>query len=497
MRSTPRLRGALCALLTAGALVCAPSAFAHPEACHKDETHDAEAYCFSDGQLALFDDSAATLGVGELSSSRNMHLLANLPRSGPFDAPSGINSDIAFWGSYAIQGNYNGFQITDISKPEAPRQVSQVFCPGSQNDVSVWKNLIFTSTDSRRNDDSCNSFALGSSTTPSSTDPTAEYWEGIKIFDWSDPANPRLVKTVETDCGSHTHTLIPDGNRVLLYVSSYDINANAKDCRNTGSRNDHDKISIVEVPLGEPESASVIAEPLLFPDGGYDGSNGYTRETRGCHDITAYPAIGLAAGACMGNGIIMDIRNPAAPVVLSRTFDPEFSFWHSATFSNDGSKVIFTDELGGGVQPMCNPTVGDNHGADAIYDIRNRLAPLLLSYFKIDRTQHNTENCVSHNGIVLPTTAGDVFVQAWYQGGTSVIDFNDPTAPREIGFLERGPVSDTQLVTAGAWSSYWYNGFIYVNDITMGLDVIALSDRARVGTRKQPYLNAQTQEPVR
>jgi len=497
----------LVALLTATVALGAARVAAHPEDCstHDEETaeHD-HSYCISDEEQAGYDDSGANLAPGQLASTRNMHLVANLPKTGPFAPESQFNSDLAFWGKYAFQGNYEGFQITDISAPAKPRVVSQMHCPGSQNDVSVWRNLIFTSTDSRRSDDSCSSFALSSTTTPSSTDPTAEYWEGIKIFDWSNPAAPRLVKAVETDCGSHTHTLVPDGSRVLLYISSYDVNANAKDCRSTGSHFDHDKISIVEVPLANPAAARVISEPVLFPDGGNPG-DADTRTTRGCHDITVYQAIGLAAGACMGEGVIMDIRNPAQPKVLSNIIDNEnFAFWHSATFSNDGKKVIFTDELGGGGSPTCNPTVGDKKGADAIYDISNPAAPKFLSYFKIPRTQTNTENCVAHNGSLIPVPGRDIMVQAWYQGGISVFDWTDPRNPVEIAFHDRGPSDATRMGPGGSWSVYWYNGLLVSSEIARGLDIFELTPSAHISqneidaakTVRWDHLNAQGQPRI-
>ncbi len=453
--------------------------------------------CFTEAEVAAMDDSGATLAPGDTASSPNVTLLANLPKSGPFEAYSAFGSDLAFWGRYAFQGNYNGFQITDVSDRANPSIVSQVNCPGSQNDISVWKNLVVTSTDSRRNDDSCNSFALGTTTTPSSTDPNAEYWEGLKIFDWSNPADPRLVTTVETDCGSHTHTILPEEDRVLVYVSSYDINPNAKDCRSTGSPNDHDKISIVEIPLDNPQAASVIAEPVLFPDGGNPG-NAYTRPTRGCHDITVYQAKKLAAGACMGEGVIMDISDPVSPKVLSSVRDDNFAFWHSATFSNDGRTVVFTDELGGGGSPTCNPTVGPTKGADGIYDVTDPNAPVFASYFKIPRTQSNSENCVAHNGNVMPVPGRDVMVQAWYQGGLSIFDFTDPYNPRELGWFERGPYVRPDTGGAGlsgGWSTYWYNGNIFTNEIQQGLDVHTFADRTTGLAANLPYLNAQTQEP--
>jgi hypothetical protein len=504
MRDMLRLLALPAAL--AGALAVAPPAFAHPEDCSAGKAtagvftfaatsffgpgDDEGDHCFTARQIRRFDDSAATLAPGEVAKTKNMHHLANLPKSGPFAGESNFGSDIAFWGKYAIQGNYNGFQVTDISDPERPRIVSQVFCPGSQNDVSVWRNLIVLSTDSRRTDDSCNS-------QPAPNIAGSEYWEGIKVFDWSNPAAPKLVSAVETDCGSHTHTIIPEAKRLLVYVSSYDLSTFAKDCLLTSTpEDDHDKISIVEVPLSNPGASKVIAEPVLFPDGGNPG-NEYTRQTRGCHDITVYPAIGLAAGACMGEGIIMDIRKPADPKVIASVRDENFAFWHSATFTHDAKRVLFTDELGGGGQPTCNPTLRDNQGANIFYDLSNPARPAFLSYFKIPRAQSNTENCVAHNGVFIPTDKGDTYVQAWYQGGTSVVDYNNPRKPREVGFFDRGPLSDARLILGGSWSSYFYNGFIWSNDIQQGLDVFKFSDPRGAAAQRQPYLNAQVQEPLR
>jgi hypothetical protein len=358
---------------------------------------------------------------------------------------------------------------------------------------------VFLSTDSRRTNDGCDSTALAA---PASTDPNAEYWEGIKVFDWSNPKAPKLVSSVETDCGSHTHTIIPQADRVLTYVSSYDLNVNAKDCRNTGSKNDHDKISIVETPLSNPAASSVVKEVVLFPDGGFTANAGtpLERETRGCHDITVYPALDLAAGACMGEGIIMDISDPLNPDVVARVNDPNFAFWHSATFTHDGKAVVFTDELGGGGQPTCNPTVGPTRGANIIYDLSSAPSrPVKQSYFKIPRTQTNTENCVAHNGNFIPTSRGDIYVQAWYQGGTSFVDMTDKKNPKEVGFFDRGPLSTERLILGGSWSSYYYNGFVYSNDIQKGLDVLKFADPrgASASANKVPYLNAQVQEPLR
>ncbi|HVM35952.1 MAG TPA: hypothetical protein VM784_11490 [Actinomycetota bacterium] len=488
------LRALLCGVLIAG-LFALPkiSATAHPEACDgksaDEEVHDEE--CMSEEETRGFDDSGADLEPGEVARTRNVHHVANLPKSGPFAGESNFGSDLAFWGKYAFQGNYNGIQITDISEPEAPRIVSQIFCPGAQNDVSVWGNLLFASVDSSRNMAECvdqngNPNVFQSATIKSS-------WEGIRIFDWSDPADPKYVGAVETDCGSHTHTLLPDvaNDRALLYVSSYSPSASFPDCRPP-----HDKISIVSVPLSNPAAASVVATPVLFPDGGRPSGTG--RATDGCHDITVYPALNLAAGACTGQGAMLDISNPLNPVKIADISDPNFAFWHSATFFNNGTKVLFTDELGGGGGPTCNPTIGPRRGANAIYDISDPRNPVFLSYYKIPRTQSNTENCVAHNGMFLPTPDRDIYVQSWYQGGTSFVDLTDARNPREIGFFDRGPLSNERLILGGTWSTYYYNGFAYSNDIQQGLDVFKFSDSsaAKASGVKLPYLNAQTQEPL-
>ncbi len=481
----------------------APAANAHPEECLSGAAAWAavipltdQAFTGGDGTCtpasvaARYDTSGATLGPGE-TDGRNLRLVTNLPKTGAHAGTSNFNSDLAFSGRYAFQGNYAGFQITDVSNPSAPQIVSQVLCPGSQNDISVWNNLLFLSTDSSRSDDSCQSVAKPV------TDPTA--WEGIKIFDVSDVTNPRYIKSVETDCGSHTHTLVPDGDRVLLYVSSYILGPTGvgPDCQLP-----HDKISIVEVPLGAPTTASVIAEPVLFPDGGYDGSNNYTAQTTGCHDITVYRAKDLAAGACMGDGILMDISHPANPKVVAKMFDANFAFWHSATISHDAQQVLFTDERGGGAGAECNPTVGPQRGADAVYSIRKRTRPVFMSYFKIPRTQTATENCVAHNGNLLPIPGRDILVQAWYQGGTSVIDWTNGNRIHELAWWDRGPFTDENgnAALAGAWSSYWYNGRIYSNEIQRGFDVVrftGLASLLSLVTPRLPYLNAQTQEPPR
>ena len=493
-RATTRAAAAAAvgALLT-GLLVGVPAvtpASAHPEDCathDKDAGHQGEHdICFTQEEIAAMDDSGATLGVDEIASSPNMKLLSNSPKTGIAAGESAFNSDLAFKGRYAYQGNYNGISVWDLSDSATPRLVSQIDCAGSQNDVSVYKNLLIASVDSSRNKAECEGNVAQPATNAAS-------WEGIRIFDISDPANPSYVTAVETDCGSHTNTTIPDpaNDRAVVYVSSYNPNPTHPDCQPP-----HDKISVVAIPDAAPETASVVAEPVLFPDGGFPGAEG-RRDTQGCHDITAYPAKGIAAGACMGEGVIMDISDLENPVVVESVTDPNFAFWHSATFNDDATTVMFTDELGGGGGPTCNPTVGPTKGADAFYSIGADRQLTFRSYFKIPRTNKNTENCVAHNGSLIPVDGRDIMVQAWYQGGISVIDFTDPAAPVEIGWWERGPLSTERLILGGSWSAYWYNGKIYSSDIQKGFDVLQIADDRVASARanRTNILNVQAQQP--
>ena len=433
--------------------------------------------CIAGQDIARLDDSGAKLGENRVAS-RRMSLVANLEKEGPFAAEGAFNSDLAFQGKYAYAGNYNGFAVYDLTKPGEIERVTQVLCPGSQNDVSVLGDILVLSTDSSRTDDSCASGEL-----PATEE---EAWEGIKVFDISDPAAPRYVASVETDCGSHTHTLAPNdnGRQLFVYVSSYSPDATLPDCQPP-----HDSISIVRIPTAAPDRAVLAGTPVLFPDGGNpDG-------TSGCHDITAYPSKDIAAGACMGDGILMDISDRRHPEVTEQVRDTtNFAFWHSATFNNDGTKVVFTDELGGGGAPTCNPTVGSVRGADGIYDIVDGEL-VLKSYYKMPRTQANTENCVAHNGSLIPVPGRDIMVQAWYQGGVSVFDFTNSAHPKELAWFDRGPVNEEELEIGGSWSAYWYNGYVYSNEIARGFDVLKI-DRSVVGQAARTKLgvfNAQSQ----
>ncbi|WP_353940822.1 hypothetical protein ABII15_03775 [Streptomyces sp. HUAS MG91] len=474
--------GLLAALLAAGPVSATPDPgdrSAAPRGVSKSAQERAEA-AIAAGDIP---------GQDEVVHSANIEHLTNIPK----DALPGTNSDLAFQGRYAFAGNYDGFRIFDISNPKAPKTVAQVLCPGSQNDISVSGNLLFLSTDSSRSDNSC------ASTTQPATEKSS--WEGMKVFDISDKKNPKYVAAVETACGSHTHTLVPEKKNVYVYVSSYSPSASFPDCQPP-----HDGISVIKVPRKAPQKAAVVNFPVLFPGEGPDGggnpgapTNPGVSKTTGCHDITVLPSKDLAAGACMGDGILFSIKDPEHPKVIDQVQDNvNFAFWHSATFNQTAKKVVFTDELGGGGAATCNAAIGPNRGADGIYDIvgkgdKSRL--VFRGYYKIPRHQADTENCVAHNGSLIPVKGKDLMVQAWYQGGVSVWDFTDSTKPKEIAYFERGPLTTDTLTVGGSWSAYYYNGYIYSNDIAKGFDVLKLSDRRTAPAERirLDELNTQTQ----
>ncbi|CAN7260059.1 LVIVD repeat-containing protein [Knoellia sp. LjRoot47] len=428
--------------------------------------------------------SGVELAPDQVGRSANVQHLFNTPHVTPVD---GTGSDIAFSGNKAFVGNYNGFVIYDVTNAASPEVLARVNCPGSQNDITISGDLLYLSTDSSRSDDSCSS----------TTSPTTlkQSWEGIKIFDVSNPRVPKYLKSVETACGSHTNTLVPGKKSDYIYVSSYSPRADYPDCQPP-----HDSISIIEVPKKAPTQAKVVAEPNLFPDGGNPGgvqpSGDSYSATTGCHDITAYPSKNIAAGACMGDGVIMDISNPVAPKVIEKVQDTtNFAFWHSATFNNDGTKVVFTDELGGGGRATCNTTVGPKRGANAIYDLSKSNKLTFKSYYKISRHQNDSENCVAHNGSLIPVKGRDIMVQSWYMGGTSIWDFTDSANPREIGYFERGPNGGVGGGGGGTWSSYYYNGHIFSSDLGKGFDVLKITEPSlqKAAKVKMDELNPQSQ----
>ena len=427
-------------------------------------------------------------------ASRNMTLLVHRDRPQGFVNPENpgdfgvANSDMAFRGTLAFQGNFNGFQVWDISDPANPRIRSTFVCPGGQGDLSVHGNLLFMSVEETRGRLDC-----GRQGVPDSV--STDRFRGVRIFDISNLDAPRQVASVQSCRGSHTHTLVTDPKdkeNVYLYIagtagsrSPNELAGCAANARVDDPNNPYFRIEVVRVPLAAPQNARIVSMPRIFADstgniaglfGG--GSHGpgtqTTSQTNQCHDITVYPELGLAAGACSGNGILLDITDVVNPRRVDEVVDPNFAYWHSATFSNDGRSLLYTDEWGGGTAPRCRATDRPEWGANAIFTLENRELRH-ASYYKLPAAQTATENCVAHNGSLIPVPGRDIMVQAWYQGGISVFDFTDPDQPFEIAYFDRGPLSATQLALGGFWSAYWYNGHIYGSEIARGLDVFTLT----------------------
>ena len=430
------------------------------------------------------------------------------------------NTDLLFSGNYMVAGNYHGFNTYDISNARAPRHIGSVVCPGGQGDVSLVGNLLIMSVQEARGRLDC---GLQGVPEPVSN----ERVRGIRIFDVSDFTSPTQVAAVQTCRGSHTHTVVSDptttSGNIYVYVSGTSAARDDEElagCSNDSPFEDENsalfRIEVIEIPVENPAAARIVNRPFIFadPDNGtlaglWDGGDHgdgtqTTRQTNQCHDITTFPGIGLAAGACSGNGILLDISDPANPERLDQVIDPGFSYWHSATFNNRGDKVIFTDEWGGGGRPRCRAQDPLTWGADAFYDIVDGKLQF-RSHYKMPAPQTETENCVAHNGSLIPVPGRDLFVQAWYQGGVSVVDFTDSTNPVEIAFFDRGPIDEEELITGGYWSTYWYNGHIYGTEISRGLDVFALQSsdyltENEIAAASLPELNgivnAQTQEIV-
>jgi len=398
------------------------------------------------------------------------------------------NTDLAFSGERLFVGNYHGFSTYRIETPSSPQLLSSVVCPGGQGDVSVVGNLLIMSVEQTRGRLDCGLQGVA--------EPVSDArFRGVRIFDISDTRLPKQVAAVQTCRGSHTHTLVSDpddqGN-VYIYgsgTSSVRPGEELEGCSDEPPEEDPNtalfRIDVIQVPLTRPEEARIVGRPRVFSDpesgaiaglwrgGDHGPGTQSTRATRQCHDITAYPEIGLAAGACSGNGILFDISNPTNPKRIDQVIDPGFAYWHSATFNNNGTKVIFTDEWGGGGRARCRASDPREWGADAIFDIVDGKMEF-RSYFKLPAPQTEQENCVAHNGSLIPVPGRDIFVQAWYQGGISVIDFTDSSNPFEIAFFDRGPLNADKLVMGGYWSAYWYKGFVYGTEIARGLDVLEL-----------------------
>ena len=513
----------------------------------------------------------------------NLQVVSKTPPAQQFQGVT--NSDLAFVGSYAIQGNYNGWQVWDISNPRKPNLKTAYVCPASQSDVSVYKNLLFVSGENLAARLDCGTQGVEDSI-------STDRLRGLRIFDISDIANPRNVGNVQTCRGSHTHTVLvdpKDQENVYVYISgSGPVRSSNELAGCVTGMPDKDpnsawfRIEVIKVPVAHPEQAKVVSTPRIFNDLVAPPTHGETPEdsaaharqiaqaksaglfiaevpgegefiippdhskmmldsivkARGgsgaptsadsatlrraipvmvahmvgeqpdsgsgptqCHDITVYPAIGLGGGACGGYGLLLDIRNPAQPVRIGAVADSNFSYWHSATFNNEGTKILFSDEWGGGSLPKCRKTDKPEWGADAIFSLNSSRKMEFQSYYKLPAPQTPQENCVAHNGSLIPIPGRDIMVQAWYQGGLSVFEWTDPKNPREIAFFDRGPVDANTLESGGYWSTYWYNGVIVGSEMARGLDIFELVPSAFISQNeieaaksvKLDYLNTQGQ----
>ena len=395
------------------------------------------------------------------------------------------NTDMAFFDDVLVAGSYHGFNIYRLIDNGAPQLLSSIVCPGGQGDVSVVGDLLIMSVQETRSRLDCGLEGITEDVSP-------ERFRGIRIFDISDLTRPRQVGAVQTCRGSHTHSVVDvDGDRIVVYnsgTSSIRDEEELAGCYDVSGdvRTALFRIDVIEIPIDDPASARIVHSPAVFADpddsgvlaglwrGGDHGEKTQdTSVTDQCHDITVFPRLNLAAGACSGNGILFDITDPLDPQRLDAVVDSGFAYWHSATFSNDGSKVLFTDEWGGGSRPRCRAYDPLDWGADAIYDIVDGKL-VFRGYYKMPAPQVEQENCVAHNGSIVPVPGRDIFVQAWYQGGISVIDFTDSANPFEIAYFDRGPIDEENLVVGGYWSAYWYSDRIYGTEIYRGLDIFDL-----------------------
>ena len=398
------------------------------------------------------------------------------------------NTDMAFSGNVMVAGSYHGFNIYKLDNQGHAKLVSSVICPGGQGDVSIVGNLLIMSVEQNRGRIDCGLQGAG-------TEPNPERFRGIRIFDISDLKRPQQVGAVQTCRGSHTHSVVsgPDENGIIIVynsgTSSVRDQEELESCFEAipgDNRTALFRIDVIEIPVADPSQAKIVKSPTVFADpetgalaglwrGGDHGDDTQdTSRTDECHDITVFPSKNLAAGACSGNGILFDISDPYNPRRLDVVTDVGFAYWHSATFNNAGDKIVFTDEWGGGGRPRCRAWDPMDWGANAIYDIvDNKL--VFKSHYKMPAPQTETENCVAHNGSIIPIPDRDIFVQAWYQGGLSVMDFTDSENPIEIGYFDRGPISEEQLISGGYWSTYYYEGKIYGTEIARGIDVFQMT----------------------
>ena len=452
--------------------------------------------------IATLNDPRAGLAAGVKNTAgtalRNMRLVSFTPKPAQFDSARGltyINSDLAFRGNLVYQGNFSGFSIYDVSNPAEPKHLSTMVCATDQGDPSIYGNLLFISAESGRARTDCGTQGVQDG---------KDRMRGVRIFDVSDPRNPKLIKNIQTCRGSHTHTIVPhptDKNTIYIYVGG---SSNVRDSTevpelncSSGSVTENpntaqQRVDIIKVPLRNPEQAAVVGYARIFENlprspgrGGVAATDSAVAAAAntgrraggpsGCHDLTSYPAFNLVAGSCGSFGIMLDAKNPEKPVRRDAKSDLNFSLWHTAVFSNDGKRVVFTDEWGGGTSPRCRITDPLRLGGNTILSIDADGKMTQHGYFKMLAAQTNTENCVSHNGGLVPVPGRDIMVQGWYQGGVNVFDFTDPNKPVEIAYFDRGPVDAAQLVVGGSWGAYYWNGYIYSSELSRGLDILELT----------------------
>ena len=426
-------------------------------------------------------------GSEDLTEDNEGKTTAEISRSLRSPMLSFSNTDMAFRDDLLVAGSYHGFNMYKIDSAGIPNLISSVVCPGGQGDVSIVGDILIMSVEENRSRIDCGLEGV-------SRDASPERFRGIRIFDISDLERPKQVGAVQTCRGSHTHSVVEgptvDG-KIIVYNSGTGRvrdDEEMEECVGNiagDQRTALFRIDVIEIPISDPSKSRIISSPAVFADpetgslaglwrGGDHGDDTQdTSRTDQCHDITVFPSAKIAAGACSGNGILFDISDPYNPKRLDVVTDKGFAYWHSATFNNDGTKVIFTDEWGGGGRARCRAWDPLDWGADAIYDIvDNKLE--FRSHYKMPAPQMETENCVAHNGSIIPIPNRDIFVQAWYQGGLSIMDFTDSSNPVEIAYFDRGPILKDLLISGGYWSTYYYEGYIYGTEIKRGLDVFKL-----------------------
>ena len=467
-------------------------------------------------------------------AAENMKLLSFSPKPAEFDTVRGltfVNSDMAFGTHYAYQANFAGFQIWDIANPSKPVLTSVVKCITSQGDPSIWGNLLFISAEGAGNRNDCGDGGV--------QDPK-DHMAGIRIYDVSNPKAPKLIKNVQTCKGSHTNTIVPSPtNKDIIYIYVSGGQAARPETELAGCKNGTDpadptnslyQLDIIKVPVKTPEKSVVIPGARIFT--GLDGAGeckqfcqpGDSRRAaagrgatgapatagpvstgpRNCHDVTAYPALNLLAAACQTHSILVDISNPEKPIRIDALTDTNnFQGRHTAAFSNDGKKLIQTDEWGGGTGPMCQASSMNELGGNTIISLDAKKKQAQHGYFKLPAAQSAEENCVSHNGGIIPVPGRDLYVQGWYQGGVDVMDFTDQDKPTEIAYYDRGSINPPKPVDVpaaaaaaaagvrgggntigGSWGAYYWNGLIFSSELDRGMDIYELQPSANLSANE-------------